>query len=596
MKLVLLISLTLQTFLISSLFAATDEMKIIYTSPSDNSSLVTTESNLIFKFQENIRDVAGHFRIKATGTKSGKISTELRITEEGRTLLCKPGKKFSEDEIVRVELYFVRQSRLQLLKSISFSTVPIELTYSERRNILYDIYRDEFGFDISNPNLHDNPMSDTLPKGFPGISVLTNSNPAKGRIYCATFERLQNNSYLIILDNNGIPVFYRHTPEPCYDFKMQPNGLMTYFQNIALKFYALDSSYNVTDSFYCGNGYETDLHDLIFKDNGNYLIMSYDPQRVNMSKIYPGGQKDANVVGLILQEIDPQNNVVFQWRSWDHFNILDGDSVNFSLGNIDYVHGNSIQIDYDGNYIISCRNMSEVTKINKETGEIIYRLGGKNNQFNFMNDSIKFSYQHAFRITPGGTYTLFDNGNFHTPKFSRVVEYRINEAERTAENVWEYRNDPSLYAFAMGYAERLANGNTTISWGFAPVSFTEVTPGKQKVYEMKFDSATFSYRVTRDDHSGDNQSIPPDYVITKSYPNPFNGFTTIYFSLPMDANVTIKVYDILGKEIHTLASNSFYQHGENKVTMNAEGLTSGAYFYKLTVNGADYTGKIMLVR
>ncbi len=50
--------------------------------------------------------------------------------------------------------------------------------------------------------------------------------------------------------------------------------------------------------------------------------MSYDPQMVDMSKIVPGGNPNATVTGLIVQEIDENKNVVFQWRSWDHFKLL----------------------------------------------------------------------------------------------------------------------------------------------------------------------------------------------------------------------------------------------------------------------------------
>ncbi|MBK6877833.1 MAG: hypothetical protein IPG99_15640 [Ignavibacteria bacterium] len=94
----------------------------------------------------------------------------------------------------------------------------------------------------------------------------------------------------------------------------------------------MDSNYNVVDSFFTGNGYETDLHDLRLLSNGNALLMSYDVKIIDMSQIVPGGQKAAEVTGLIIQEVDPQRNVVFQWRSWDHFQITDADSVNLSLG------------------------------------------------------------------------------------------------------------------------------------------------------------------------------------------------------------------------------------------------------------------------
>jgi hypothetical protein len=67
-------------------------------------------------------------------------------------------------------------------------------------------------------------------------------------------------------------------------------------------------------------------------------------------------------------------------------------------------------------------------------------MGGSHNEFRFVNDSIPFSHQHAIRVLQNGNITLFDNGNFHTPSFSRAVEYKLDEATKSATLVWEYRN------------------------------------------------------------------------------------------------------------------------------------------------------------
>jgi hypothetical protein len=90
-----------------------------------------------------------------------------------------------------------------------------------------------------------------------------------------------------------------------------------------------------------------------------------------------------------VQELDANRDVVFEWRSWDHFQITDA-TVNTDLTDkkVDYVHGNTVERDFDGNIMISCRNMCEITKINHETGDIIWRMNGENNQFTFVNDNI----------------------------------------------------------------------------------------------------------------------------------------------------------------------------------------------------------------
>ena len=203
--------------------------------------------------------------------------------------------------------------------------------------------------------------------------------------------------------------------------------------------------------------------------------------------------------GLIIQEIDENKNVVFQWRSWDHFNIVDAIYENLTAPTVDYVHGNAIEYDNDGNIMISSRHLNEITKINRSTGDIIWRIGGVNNEFTFVNDTIPFHYQHHIRRIENGNVTLFDNGNFRTPSFSRAVEYTLDEVNKTATLVWQYRNTPDTYGAFMGSVQRLRNGNTLIGWGGTSPMLTEVTPSGTKALEISLPPGVFSYRAYRDE-------------------------------------------------------------------------------------------------
>ncbi len=90
-------------------------------------------------------------------------------------------------------------------------------------------------------------------------------------------------------------------------------------------------------------------------------------------------------------------------------------------------------MDTDGHILLSSRNTSEVTKINADTGEIIWRLGGTHNQFTYVNDPLNGPRnQHAIRPLGNNRYTLFDNGNGHSPQVSRAVEYELNPTTMTA--------------------------------------------------------------------------------------------------------------------------------------------------------------------
>jgi hypothetical protein len=93
--------------------------------------------------------------------------------------------------------------------------------------------------------------------------------------------------------------------------------------------------------------------------------------------------------------------------------------------------------------------------------------------------------------------------------------------------------------------------------------------------------------VTRTPNLSGLEELPSTVTLSQNYPNPFNPTTTIEFALPEDAMVTLKVYNLLGQEVATLANNELFTTGRNSVTFNAKNLASGVYFYRLTANVTD---------
>jgi hypothetical protein len=78
------------------------------------------------------------------------------------------------------------------------------------------------------------------------------------------------------------------------------------------------------------------------------------------------------------------------------------------------------------------------------------------------------------------------------------------------------------------------------------------------------------------------------------YPNPFSGFTSISYQLGQASQVTIKIFDVSGKEIRTLAENENQSSGSYQVALDARALTAGVYFCKVTVDGKIYEQKLVL--
>ncbi|MCK5277255.1 MAG: aryl-sulfate sulfotransferase, partial [Cyclobacteriaceae bacterium] len=345
-------------------------------------------------------------------------------------------------------------------------------------------------------------MNDGLPEDFPNITVSISNNPGPGYIFLAPYYIPSYiSSYLLIVDNGGIPIFYKRFSSLVTHFTVQLNGLLTYWDYQPRKFLAMDSSYSIVNSFSCRNGYLTDFHDFLLLENGHSFLMSYDPQIVRMDTVIQGGDSSAVVLGLVIQELDSDKNVIFQWRSWDHFQITDAtEDIDLTAHTIDYVHGNAIEIDLDGNLLLSSRHLDEITKINRQSGEIIWRWGGlksRNNEFLFVNDPITFSHQHDIRRTYNGNLTIFDNGNLHSPSVTRSLEYQLDEVEKVAVLLWKYNNEPETYARAMGSSIKLSNNNTFIGWGldYNVRAVSEIKIDGTIALELLLPDAVYSYRA-----------------------------------------------------------------------------------------------------
>ena len=573
-----------------------------YVSPVPGAGRVLSGTNVIVRFDRALTDAE---RVRAAGlgvagSASGAHEGDVTLTTDGRTLLFRPRTAFAWGERVTVELppSLVQGGGILAGRtSFSFSiaaTPPPGLA----RSLLEESPELAAPWSPTRrplPWTSGAPGADTLPAGFPPITPTVYSTPSPGRIFLTTLDWGGGlPQLLLILDDSGRPVFCRETPGPCVDFKVQPDGRLTYFDWFAGKHYAMDATYAVVDSFTCGNGYTTDNHELRLLPDGHALLLSYDPQVVDMSQVVEGGNPAAVVIGLVIQEIDGEKNVVFQWRSWDHFQITDAWHEDLTAEEIDCVHGNAIELDRDGNLMISSRHLEEITKISRETGEILWRWGGKNNQFTFLGDTLGFSYQHAIRRIANGHVTLFDNGNHHVPPFSRAVEYELDEVNRTARLVWQYRDTPDIFGFAMGYAQRLGNGNTLISWGAGKPDVIEVAPDGTRVLELRLPDGVFNYRAYRFAWPPQRPEIPAARFLSPNRPNPFRSRTELTLRIETKASVSLKVYDVAGREVASVLDGVRFAAGVWPVQFDLGHLRSGLYFCRLAAGGHTDTRKIIL--
>lgn len=352
---------------------------------------------------------------------------------------------------------------------------------------------------------------------FTGVITNTVSVPAGGTgpglLFAASLGyNYQGLRSLMIFDDLGQPVYVQLTPPGWVvsDFKRQTVGgvpYLTYHLGRGVGGWSygraevLDASYRLVGSWTIDNGYGADLHEFLLLDNGHAILMGYEPVPYDLSPF--GGPRDGVVMDAVLQEQDADHQVVFEWRGLQHVAITET-YVPLTTPNVDYLHPNALEVDHDGDWLVSNRNTSNIIKIDRQTGAVRWRLGGKRNQFAFANDG-GFSYQHDIRRLANGNITLLDNGNTHVPPHSRAVEYALDEQQLRATRVWQYPQDASEFSPLMSNAQRLPNGNTLIGWG-SRTKYTEVKQDGTRALEGRIGAP--SYRMFRAPWSG-QPAAPP---------------------------------------------------------------------------------------
>jgi hypothetical protein len=226
------------------------------------------------------------------------------------------------------------------------------------------------------------------------------------------------------------------------------------------------------------------------------------------------GLTDLEVVGdSVIQELDANGNVILQWDSWDHLDIADCQATGFPRFPGDYAHVNSISLTQEGDLIASFRGCSQVVKIDRPTGDVIWRFGGSNSDFMIVGDPfLEFCGQHTASQLADGNVLLFDNGSYclgdrenQFGQFSRAVEYRLDAPAGQAHFVSDYSLNGTFQEFtrSQGSVQQLANGHWLIGWGRGPdMSLTEVSESGDRVFEMRLvkdGSVAVSYRAFRED-------------------------------------------------------------------------------------------------
>jgi Arylsulfotransferase (ASST) len=348
----------------------------------------------------------------------------------------------------------------------------------------------------------------------PAVEVTTRAHDAApGYLFVTPEKGDQGQGGSLIVDNEGQVVWFRPLQGRfgrAHNLKVQNyrgKSVLTWMDGVN-EYVIFDHSYREIARFSAGNDRNGDHHEFLISPQDTALITVYSPVPRDLSSI--GGLENDRVWQGMVQELDIESGeVLFEWHSLQHVGLDEGYATVSQDGRpgFDYFHINSIDVDHDDNLLVSARQTFAVYKIDRKSGEIIWRLGGKKSDFS-MGKGTRFAYQHDARRLPDGTISIFDNGNtvFHglVPRAvegSRGIVLDVDEKKMKVSLLREYTHPNTQYADASGNVQLLPNSNVFVGWGRA-LHFSEFSHDGKLLFDGKLPTGNRSYRYFRFEWSG----------------------------------------------------------------------------------------------
>ncbi|GFF40326.1 L-arabinitol 4-dehydrogenase [Aspergillus udagawae] len=357
----------------------------------------------------------------------------------------------------------------------------------------------------------------------------------------------------VILDVDGELVWMKYNWDTTQDFKVQRyNGAdyLTYWEGTEVEsrgygsWYMLDSTY--TQKYQIspvGNFGGGDLHEFHITEQGTALVTVYDPVPADLTSI--GGPELGWILDGIFQEIDIETGeLLFEWRASKHYPVNSTyeplDAAGKDRNNaFDYFHINSVDKDEQENYIVSARHLHSVSYIDHVTGNVLWTLGGKLNEFTDLPDgqSTNFAWQHDARWHANNTVTLFDNAAHSSSdpnSESRGMVIQLDISGRKAELLAEYYHPQQMRSVSQGNVQILdESGRALVGWGHS-AAFTEYTADGDLFCDVHFGASAFfsfgrvvSYRVSKGTWVGRPLTIPEAAVMGDHVYVSWNGATEV---------------------------------------------------------------------
>jgi len=476
--------------------------------------------------QISLRGAVSVGDVRVRGSESGAHEGELREHGDGRGVSFVPDEPFAPGErvTVRVASADVRGGRAG---SFSFTVAgrPARTGFTTAPEDEFTQGSGKVQRFRSRPDLR-----------VPGVSVQRRADGRAPGYVVLGVKGGRGQDGPMVFDDRGELVFFRPlegTDQPA-DVRVQRMGgrpVLTWWEGrIGIgqgrgEGVVVDERYRELARVRMANGYATDLHEFLLTDRGTALLVAYNPVPRDLRSV--GGHRRGIAIEGVIQEIDLDTGlVVFEWHSLDHVRVDESYYTVPPQPNRpwDYFHINSVSEDRDGDLLVSARHTFAVYKIDRQTGEVRWRLNGKRSDFRVPPEA-RFAWQHDARRARDGTITLLDN--HHTAsapppaqrvtdepgddEASRALALRVDERARTVEVARSLEHPRGLLADHEAGAEMLPNRNMFVGWGEEPW-FSEFAPSGELVFDGRLAEGNDSYRAYRAEWTG-RPAAPPAVAV-----------------------------------------------------------------------------------
>ncbi|CAA9474503.1 MAG: hypothetical protein AVDCRST_MAG38-1559 [uncultured Solirubrobacteraceae bacterium] len=487
----------------TALAAGRDGRVAVFPAPGTTSAAARTE--ISFRF---VAPGAG-ITVSVSGSSSGRVAGDLRPHLDGAGVSFVPARRLRGGERVTVRTDLAIHGARDGDFRFTVARRPTPRQVNDGRLELPRIP----------PGTADTFRSSDLEAPKVRVTRGPAEGTSPGEIFLAPVSLRDNPNPdgPMIVDERGRLVWFRQAQGgKVFDFKTQTfegRPVLTWWEGrFALgwgygEYTVLDDSYREILRIRGANGYRADFHDMVLTPRNTALVLVYDRVRRDLRSV--GGPRDGVVVDNVIQEIEPRTGrVLFEWHSVDAVPLARSRSKVQGNRTHDYFHANSVEVDGDGNLIVSARNTCSLYKIERETGALLWTLGGRRSDFK-MGRGSRFCFQHDARRVADGAISLLDNAA-GPPKLraqSRAILLDVDEQARTVRLRRAYQHPGRFSAPNQASARVQPNGNVFVGWGAVPV-FSEFSPDGRLLLDGIIASGKGSYRAVRSPWTGRPSSLP----------------------------------------------------------------------------------------